>query len=86
MEEKEWLEVTYGSNYASIIVYDRTRIRNERWKKEKHALTQIEGRIESLEDRINQQILNIKETYRKVIARFNFPPDLLEGICLNKVF
>ena len=85
-EEKEWLELTYGSNYTSIIIHDTTRIRNERWNKEKHALTQIKRRIESLEDRINQQILNIKETYRKVIARFNFPPNMVEGVCLNKIF
>jgi hypothetical protein len=85
-EEKKWLELTYGSNYASIIVHDATRTRNGRWNKRKYALTQIEKRIESLENRINQQILNIKETYLKIIERFDFPPNIVEGICLNKIF
>ena len=24
--------------------------------------------------------------YKKVIEKFDFPPDMLEGICLNKIF
>ncbi|CAN5157260.1 hypothetical protein BH18THE2_BH18THE2_18980 [soil metagenome] len=49
-------------------------------------VARIEERIESLEDRINQRILNINKKYKKVIERFDFPPDMLEGICLNKIF
>jgi hypothetical protein len=48
-------------------------------------VTHIKTRIESLEDRIDHRALNIRKAYRKVINKFDFPPDILEGICLNKI-
>lgn len=80
-KEKEWLELTYGSNQASIIIHKMFCIRNQ-----SRGNGHIETRIESLEDRINQRILNINEKYRRVIEKFDFPPDILNGICLNKIF
>jgi hypothetical protein len=47
-EEKEWLEITYGSNQASIIIHIRNRGNS--------VVTHIETRIESLKDRIDQRI------------------------------
>lgn len=80
-KEKEWLELTYGSNQASIIIHKMSCIRNQ-----SRGNGHLETRIESLEDRINQRILNINEKYRRVIEKFDFPPDILNGLCLNKIF
>ena len=84
-KEKEWLDLTYGSNHASIIIHSTSHIRNEMQNKENCVVTHIETRIESLKDRIDQRALNIHKAYRKVIKKFDFPPDILEGICLNKI-
>jgi hypothetical protein len=81
-KEKEWLELTYGSNQASIIIHSTSLIRNEMQNREN---SNIEKRIESLMDRINERMPNISKAYRKVIKKFDFPPDIMEGICLSKI-
>jgi hypothetical protein len=80
-KEKEWLKSTYGSNQASIIIHKMSCIR-----KQSRGNGHIETRIESLEDRINQRILNINEKYRRVIEKFDFIADILNGICLKNIF
>jgi hypothetical protein len=84
-EEKEWLELTYGSNQASIIIHGTSHVRNEMRNRGNSGVTHIKTRIESLEDRIDHRALGISKAYRKVIKKFDFQPDILEGICLNKI-
>ena len=84
-KEKEWLELTYGSNQASIIIHSTSRIRNKMRNRRNSVITHIKARMESLEDRINQQMMNISKAYRKVIKKFDFLLDILEGICLNRI-
>jgi hypothetical protein len=80
-KEKEWLEITYGSNQASTIIYRTSHVRKDMQNRKN---SHIGARIESLKDRIDQQKLNINKAYRKVIKKVDFPPDILEGISLDK--
>ncbi len=81
-KEKEWLELTYGSSQASIIIHRTSHIRN---KTQNRKNNHIEERVESLEDRINEKKLDISKAYAKVVKKFDFPPNILEGICLDKI-
>lgn len=81
-KEKEWLELTYGSNQASIIIHETSNTRN---KTQNRKNNHIEKRMESIEDRINEKKLDISKAYTKVAKKFDFPPNILEGICLDKI-
>jgi hypothetical protein len=88
-KEKEWLKFEYGGNAASIIIHKASRFRKGFIMKNKKVngdVTRIQRRIEGLDDRINQRILNINNKYGNIIEKFDFPSNILEGICLMKIF
>jgi hypothetical protein len=88
-KEKEWLKFVYGGNVASMIIHKASRSRKEFIMKNKKVngdIARIQRQIESLDDRINQRILNINKKYGNIIKKFDFPSNILEGICLRKIF
>jgi hypothetical protein len=88
-EEKEWLKLAYGDNEASMIIHDVSRFRKEYRKKNNNNnehLAHMKVRIETLQDRIDQRITDINKKYRSVIQKFDFPLNILEDICMAKIF
>jgi hypothetical protein len=88
-KEKEWLKFEYGDNAASIFIHNASRFRKGfimNNKKVNGDVTRIQRPIEGLDDRINQRILNINNKYGNIIEKFDFPSNILEGVCLRKIF
>jgi hypothetical protein len=88
-KEKEWLKFVYGDNAASIFTHKATRFRKGFIMKNKKVngdIARMERRIEGLDDRINERILNINNKYGNIIKKFDFPSNILEGVCLKKIF
>jgi hypothetical protein len=88
-KEKEWLKFEYGDNAASIFIHNASRFRKGFIMKNKKVngdIARIQRRIEGLDDRINQRILNINNKYGNIIEKFDFPSNILEGVCLRKIF
>jgi hypothetical protein len=88
-KEKEWLRFVYGDNAASIIIHKAARFRKEYIMKNKKVngdIARKQRQIEGLDDRINQRILNINKKYRNIIKKFDFPSNILEAVCLRKIF
>jgi hypothetical protein len=88
-KEKAWLKFVYGDNAASIVIYKASRFRKGfimKNKKVNRDIARIQRRIEGLDDRINERILNINNEYGNIIKKFDFPSNILEGVCLRKIF
>jgi hypothetical protein len=49
-------------------------------------IARMQRRIEGLDDRINERILNINNKYGNIIKKFDFPSNILEGVCLRNIF
>jgi hypothetical protein len=88
-KEKEWLKFVYGDNAASIVIHKASRFRKEfimKNKKVNRDIARMQLRIEGLDDRINERILNINKKYEHIIKKFDIPSNILEGVCLRKIF
>jgi hypothetical protein len=88
-KEKEWLKFVYGDNAASIVIHKASRSRKGFIMKNKKVngdVARMQRRIEGLDDRINERILNINNKYGYIIKKFDFPSNILEGVCLRKIF
>lgn len=88
-KEKVWLRFVYGDNEASIVIhnassYRRFNMNNKKINKDIAVVQQ--QRLEGLDDRINQRIQNINKKYGNIIKKFEFPLNILEDVCLNKIF
>jgi len=87
--EKEWLKFVYGHNAASKVIFKASRSRKGFIMKNKKVngdIARMQRRIEGLDDRINERILNINNKYGNIIKKFDFPSNILEGVCLTKIF
>jgi hypothetical protein len=89
-EEKEWLKFVYGDNAASIVIYKASRYRRSfimKNKKVNEDIARIQQRlIKGLDYRIKQRVLNINKKYGNIIRKLDFPSNILEGVCLKKIF
>lgn len=83
--EKKWLERVFGKGKAVRIINDanlnRQSISSE-YKKIKEIRDEFEIDIKIVE----RLKLNVIKKYEKVIQEYDFPIDLIEGVCLGKVF
>ena len=82
-KEKEWLRIVYGNNEASIVIHNASRYR--RSVNREIAVVQ-QRRLQGLDDRISNRIIDIHRKYGNVVKKFDSPSDILEDVCLSKVF
>ena len=82
-KEKEWLRIVYGNNEASIVIHNASRYR--RIVNREIAVVQ-QRRLQGLDDRISNRIIDIHRKYGNVVKKFDSPSDILEDVCLSKVF
>jgi hypothetical protein len=71
-----------------MIIHNVSRFRKEYQKKNKNIehIAHMKVRIETLQDRIDQRIIDINKKYRSVIQKFDFPLNILKDICMRKIF
>ncbi len=85
-----WL---YGEREADRIIHaahlrSRKSSKSKKEKKKKETfVADINATIENNEKVVRGLIKLVNEKYWKVIYdEYNFPPDLIEGVCLEKIF
>jgi hypothetical protein len=64
----------------------KTALTKNRRRNDNEDIARIRRRIESLEDRIEGRILSINKKYGRLIQKLDFPADVLEDVCLRKIF
>jgi hypothetical protein len=82
-EEMRWLKQIYGEHGAMQIIAKSHQIRRvTTWRVQK----QIGKYMEYDSKQIDLQIAHLQKKYGNKIQEYNFPPDMIEQVCLRKIF
>lgn len=83
--EKQWLERIFGKQEAGRIISDASlkRLSNNR---EDEKVKKMQDDIENDNKIVEGIKRHVSKTYEKVIQEYDFPTDLIEGVCFGKVF
>lgn len=82
-EEIQWLKQVYGEHGAIQIIANSDRKRRNVSRKVQE---QIGRYMEYDSKQIDLQIAQLQKKYGNKIQEYNFPPDIIEQVCLRKIF
>ena len=84
-KEQQWLEQIFGKEEASKIISEAS-IKRLAIGREDEKVKQVRKELEYENYSTERFKLHLSKTYKKVIQEYEFPTDLIEGVCLGKVF
>jgi hypothetical protein len=83
--EKQWLERVFGKEEAGRIISD-ANLKRLSIRRENKKVKEMRDNIEYDNNFVEGFKKYVSKKYEKVIEEYGFPPDLIEGVCLGKVF
>ena len=84
--EKQWLERIFGKEEAGRIISEANLKRLSVSREDEKEVKKVRDKIEYDNKFVEGFKLQVTKTYQKVIQEYDFPIDLIEGVCLGKVF
>jgi hypothetical protein len=83
--EKQWLERIFGKEQTDRIISD-AKLKRLSIGREEEKVKEVLDNIENDTKFVEAFKLHVTKKYEKVIKEYDFPIDLIEGVCLGKVF
>jgi hypothetical protein len=83
--EKQWLERVFGKEEAGRIIND-AKLKRLSISREDKKIKEIRDNIEYDNNIVEEFKKYVSEKYEKVIEEYGFPTDLIEDVCLGRIF